>query len=392
MSGMQAPFQGGVSNIFSTPTAPFSARQLFHIAGRPAESTVSGGGSFTQEDRLMLQLLYQQQQAFQIQLQSMALSLQQLYMAISALPHLNASTTKHDSEDASQSAPVHTALSASVGAPLTAVDAPVTSSSVRGRAGEHREDAVVTERQPSTAQHQGEVSRSCTPPPGDSDVSRQSMMNRSSESAAPWDPSAGSRHSSATRGVRGENPLLSSLRGKLPTPNRSAITSTSVATGHSASMNVSVNQDDPKPTARPTARSSTSSASRLDYGARHVTSSLFSSAPSEEKHHHQRARKRIVPSSRKVDASHVTRREEEFIPPHTGTSGSGPVVGSSVTGGVSCGEELQSVKGWNSSRGWNQPDKDEFGETSASVTGYDSQSDGYGSYETRQYLKTVGLI
>nr|CCC93642.1 conserved hypothetical protein [Trypanosoma congolense IL3000] len=392
---MSAAFTGGVPNIFSTPLTSFPPRQLFHVTGRPAEGAVGAGGTFTQEDRLLLHLLYQQQQAVQIQLQSMALSIQQLCMVVSGLSQVNIPDAKPEKDDINKaSAGAGAANTASVAHARTlscVANASVASSNARSRPSEQREEAAVAEHHSVCVQHQGEISRSCTPPPEDSDVSRQSAMNRSTESAAPWDPAVGSRHSSTVRGGRGENPLLSSLRGKLPTPNRSGIASTSVGTGHSASVNVSSTLDDSRPTARPTVRRSASSTSHLDQDVRNMASSLSGPTASRQHVQQRHSRRHVVMSSRTLDVSRPPHYDGGLVPPHACVPSNSVAVNASAAG-EGTGPEAQDYPKHRSSSHDRTRLKDELGESSGSVTGYDSQSDDLGSYESKQYMKMHNII
>ncbi|KEG14215.1 hypothetical protein DQ04_00571100 [Trypanosoma grayi] len=367
---MSATFSTGIPNFFTSPMAAFPSRNLFHSAERPAEGGV-GGTTFTHEDRLMLQLLYQQQQAIQIQLQSMALSMQQLHMALaglskppmtmstygSALNEVNAST------NATVSAPM--ATQSSVNDTVEAM-----TSAQCERQNHHPERKNATTAYPSArASSAKETSRSCTPPRDDLDMSHHSATNHSTESVAPWDPSAGSRQSSVVRAARAENPLLLSLRGKLPTPNRSGAASVSGGTGYTASANISASLEDSKPTVRPTLHPSSSSLS-AETEAQNVSSSRHTAARSQNQ-------QRIVLDNRKVDPSHRLHSSAEISAEAVDLGREDPRHGTE----------------WNSTSSHHYREGKEEGRgVNASALGYDSQSDGYGSYETRQYLKSVGII
>ncbi|EKF27779.1 hypothetical protein MOQ_008488 [Trypanosoma cruzi marinkellei] len=365
---MSAAFPTGVPNLFTTPLAAFPARNLFHSTDRPVE----GGNAFTQEDRLMLQLLYQQQQTIQIQLQSMALSMQQLHLTLAGMSKVPAAmgtygSTVNDTTPLSNP-PNFVPMAAQSSFNDTADK---TKAPSREAVKDTRVSGAAVEIQSTHASRAKEVSRSCTPPEEDLDVSRPSAVNRSTESAAPWDPSAGSRHSSGRRMTRAENPLLSSLRGKLPTPNHSAAGSVSVGTGYSASANVSVSLEESKPSVRPAIHPSSSSSIHADPENRNVSASRRTVSASR-----QQQQQRVVLDHRKVE------------PPRRSHSGT-----ETTTKGNKRKETFHDTKGSNSaSDKKNRRVKEEYGDTSASAAGYDSQSEGYGSYETRQYLKSVGII
>ncbi|EAN84849.1 hypothetical protein C3747_7g140 [Trypanosoma cruzi] len=364
---MSAAFPTGVPNLFTTPLAAFPARNLFHSTERPVES----GNAFTQEDRLMLQLLYQQQQAIQIQLQSMALSMQQLHLTLAGLSKVPAAMGAYGStvnDTVPSSNPPNFVPMAAQSSFNDTADK--TKASSREAVKGPRVSGEAVEIQSTNASRAKEASRSCTPPQEDLDVSRPSAVNRSMESAAPWDPSAGSRHSSALRMTRAENPLLSSLRGKLPTPNHSAAGSVSVGTGYSASANVSASLEESKPSVRPTIHPTSSSSLHADPDSRNVSASRRTVLAKRQQ------QQRVVLDNRKVE------------PPRRSHSGA-----ETTTTGNKRKETFHDTKGSNSaSDKKNRRVKEEYGDTSASAAGYDSQSEGYGSYETRQYLKSVGII
>ncbi|ORC93167.1 uncharacterized protein TM35_000024930 [Trypanosoma theileri] len=368
---MSTTFSTGVPNLFTSPMTAFGPRSLFHSAERPNESTL-GGATFTQEDRLMLHLLYQQQQAMQFQLQSIALSIQQLNMTMTGLPTPSVAVPVYGSSSSVNDPSPSTNATTTTSAPVqTNTSVHQTRNTVNSTPFETRSDQrnpeSTTDHHLENASQVKEVSRSCTPPREDSDASRHSLMNHSMDSAAPWDPAAGSRHSSVIHGSRGENPLLSSLRGKLPTPNRSAVGSVSAGTGYSASANISASLEDSKPSIRPTLHPSLSSSFHTEQESQNMSSSR-NVGP------HTHRQQRIVLDNRKVE--HPQRSQSNL-----------------ETSTVTKNEKSEHNKDWNT--GSSQRDRvgnEEYGETNTSVVGYDSQSDGYGSYETREYLKRVGII
>ncbi|RNF17185.1 uncharacterized protein Tco025E_04924 [Trypanosoma conorhini] len=363
---MSGAFPTGVPNLFTSPFAAFPARSLFHSTERPAE----GGCAFTHEDRLMLQLLYQQQQALQIQLQSMALSMQQLHLTLAGLCKLPAAmeaygTTVNSTSPASNLPNfVATEAQSSFNNTADAAMAPQRQTAKDPQGG----DAAID----TQASRGKEVSCSCTPPREELDFSRHSAMNQSTESAAPWDPSASSRQSSVIRMARGENPLLSSMRGKLPTPNHSVAGSVSAGTGYSASANVSGSLEDPRSSFRPAIYQTSSLSLHADPEAKNVAAA-GQTVPGA--HHHQQ-QQRVVLDNRKTDPAGRSHSSAEAVSLMNRRY-----------------EELRHARPRNAAcdkqcRG----EKEEHGDTSLSAAGYDSQSDGYGSYETRQYLKNVGII
>ncbi|KAH9582080.1 hypothetical protein LSM04_004536 [Trypanosoma melophagium] len=366
---MSTTFSTGVPNLFTSPMNAFGPRSLFHSAERPAENTL-GGATFTQEDRLMLHLLYQQQQAIQFQLQSMALSIQQLNMTMTGLPAPSASVPVYGSAMTEASPAANPTTSAPVQTNNTFVNhtSDAAGSASFEKRNEQRNCEAARGHPIENVSHVKEVSRSCTPPRESSDVSRQSVMNHSMDSAAPWDPAAGSRHSSVVHGSRGENPLLSSLRGKLPTPNRSAVGSVSGGTGYSASANASASLEDSKPSIRPTVHPSASSSFHTEQESHNVSNSRNATS---QTHRHQR----IVLDNRKVEQPQRSHPNLE-----TSTANKNE-------------KKAEHTKDWNTaSSHQDRIGNEEYGETNTSALGYDSQSDGYGSYETREYLKRVGII
>ncbi|KAH8611488.1 hypothetical protein ERJ75_000969200 [Trypanosoma vivax] len=387
---MSTAFTSGVPGVFAPTMTAFPSRHLFHVADRAENGSVTGNSTFTQEDRLMLQLLYQQQQTIQIQLHSMALSIQQLHMTIAGFHKTLPSVAKCDESESN----ANSCMGAAPCAPVQGQSSVPSETVVTGRPSSQNEKAngrrpgsSATERNPVQVWHAEEASRSCTPPPEDSDVSRQSAMNRSTESAAPWDPSAGSRHSSVIGGARGDNPLLSSLRGKLPTPGRSATTSASVGAGFPASANASMFLDESRLTLRPQARHTSTSASQVDQESHNA-----SSVPPSSNAPQQQRQQRIVLDNRKVG---TTRTSLSGCGGASGTCGASSTIAPvDVPSALdSVGDDLFHTQGWGyAPANANQRGREDFGETSNSAIGYDSQSDGYGSYETRQYLKSVGIL
>ncbi|RNF11845.1 hypothetical protein TraAM80_00680 [Trypanosoma rangeli] len=361
---MSAAFPTGAPNLFTSPFMAFPARSLFHSTERPAE----GGCAFTHEDRLMLQLLYQQQQAIQIQLQSMALSMQQLHLTLAGLSKLPVAMESYGAAVNSTTASSNPPNFVPMAAHSAFNNTTDTMTALQRQAAKDPQGGSATVD--THASREKDVSCSCTPPQEDLDFSRHSATNRSAESAAPWNPSAGSRQSSVIRMAREENPLLSSLRGKLPTPNHSVAGSVSAGTGYSASANISASLEDPRNSFRPAIHQTSSSSLHADPEVQNVAAAGQTVSKS---HQHQQ---RIVLDNRKTE----------------------PVQRSHSSGGAAAlvnkrKEEFHHAQGRNFARDrQNRGEKEEHGDTSVSAAGYDSQSDGYGSYETRQYLKNVGII
>lgn len=375
---MSAAFPTGIPNIFTSPMTAFPLQGLFHSSGRQTES----GVSFTNGDRLMLQLLYQQQQAIHIQLQSMTLLIQQLQMSLAGL-------SKHTTAIGGYGVPAAADTDATLlsNAPVpelkptqlpanNIVDAAAAPSPEVVKSDGRKDKNEVTESNSAHVPHTKEISPSCTPPSEDLNFSRHSATNRSLESAPPWDPAAaGSRQSSAMRSVRAENPLLSSLRGKLPTPNRSTGASVSAGTGYSASANLSASIDEKKPLIRPARRSFSSSSLSVDPEVKEISASSRQCTQSSQKQ--QLQQQRVVLDNRKV----------------------GSLRQSSSSAGTAIKTKEKNFSHPPFVKEWSLVDNHQNhyvgngkGDTNVSAAGYESESDGYGSYETRQYLKSVGII
>lgn len=435
------------------PTA-FSNPPLFT---QPPESMsfASGGPGagepvpFTSDDRMLLRLVYHQQQALQVQLGTVTSWMQHLSGILGSIDR-NSRAPPQPRDSASAPAYGVTApsgpsfpfqsLSDSVGGGPARGDrrpAPSAATPPTASSSQPPQQHPSAEQRPvarSTASVSGIAgsSSACTPPADSSSAA----VNRSVESAAaPWDPTnrrPGQQHGASVRSFGGsshlaasqENPLLtSSLHGAgagggsfLNAPSGSndslsnADRSSLLAGGYSASGNVSALLAQAQPRSQPViARPHSAAAAGPPARAlgergipayRHIDrdrAGLGPVDPTATSALLNRSRTRAAPL-----AAHEAGGSRGPAPAaRTGSAVSAaPSVGADVAGPTPRGSPAPSAGGsarhaarrGSGRRAHDGEDQDEALARLDVELETGSLSDGYGSYESRQYMKTMGLL
>lgn len=349
----------------------FTVPPLFTSSRDTSTIVDSQAATFTADDRMMLKMVYHQQQAMQVQLNAI----------VSWMQHINGVVSTMERRSREQP-----------GSPLLASGVAKAEPSPPLPATSHASAVVVdpvgaVRQQGNTSRASNAVtSRSCTPPRDETNAS----LNRSIESvAAPWDPSnklpastGSARSSRGSQLGRSDNPLLSSLHSavklrqvstlaasKPPSRTGSVIASTwdgarpaSVAAGCGASTTLSIESGE-------------------DFSSRPKPFIAPRSAPLRGGGLHS---EREIPPYRglsSVPTSHAdpaSSRLQSQAPPPVSTKKDEGLSSEARSG--STGSHRTHVY---------QDRAPRIGDTLAV---YDSLSDGYGSYESRQYMKDIGLL
>lgn len=468
--GGPAPF-----TAYASRAAPFSGEGDARAAS--TESSPTESDAFTKEDRVLLRLLYHQQQAIQVQLNTMTEWAQQVNYRLAALER----QARHQPRLATSTSPA----TASPAAPPPSRS---TSTAEAALAGAAPPRPMAGSAPPSVYSSQGlaapgassvpamssvlENSRACTPPseqsrpvPGGAlGGSAVPSTSRSLESALapPWDPHSASLQSASGAGQhsrtsshasalgRRANPLLgsSSTMSKLPT---------APTTGAAAAVARS-SWGDPRPLSRPdggTTQTSFSSgfasfdtqqppsqapqhrqppivspptAASGPYGASTAYTAAdafvppYRRLPPEATARQPLSRTAAAPttaasaatrampppSAGAVDTAQSRRGREGTLPPASSTGASTGTVPEGVpvmTGGEAReSRPLQSATAASSHRDpaaaatvaaadlHSASRESQEGQRRRTTPNDDSLSDGYGSYESRMYMKSIGLL